>query len=65
MAQIQQLAKDGIFGDGMKVVASCDPPLCKACLHGKQHKSPILASQLKPLDISHLDPSDCVSGDQL
>lgn len=56
MTKIQQLAKDGIFGDHMKILAHCEIPLCKACLHGKQHKRPLTASTFQPLDSSHLQP---------
>ncbi len=49
----------------MKSLANCDQPLCKACIHGKQHKRPISPSVLQPLDSLHLVPGDCISGDQL
>ncbi len=65
MTRIQQLAKEGIFGDHLKVIATCDQPLCKACVHGKQHKRPLLPSTFQPIDSSHLQPGDCISGDQL
>jgi hypothetical protein len=65
MAKVQQLAKDGLFGASFKQISNCDPPLCKACIHGKQHKRPIITSVLQPLDSSHLTPGDCISGDQL
>jgi hypothetical protein len=65
MDKIQQLAKDGFFGASYKSISTCDPPLCKACIHGKQHKHPIIKSALQPLDSFHLAPGDCISGDQL
>jgi hypothetical protein len=65
MAKIQQLAKDVIFGTSFKAISTCDPPLCKACLHGKQQKHHIISTALQPLDSYHLQPGDCVSGDQL
>jgi hypothetical protein len=43
---------------------TCDPPLCKACLHGKQHRS-ASSNSSGVLDTLHLSPGDCVSGDQL
>lgn len=65
MARIQDLARNGHFGDANKKLATCDPPLCKACLHGKQHKWPLFQFHFQPLDSSNLSPGDCVSGDQL
>jgi hypothetical protein len=65
IARVQQLAKDGVFGAQFTSLANCDPPLCKACIHGKQHKRPTISSTLQPLDISHLAPGDCISGDEL
>lgn len=62
MAKIQQLAKDGIFGPSFKAISTGDPPLCKACLHGKQQKRPFFSADLQPLDSSHLVPGDCISG---
>jgi hypothetical protein len=56
MTRIQDLAKLGIFGDNKTKLASCGLPLCKACLHGKQHKCPIS---------SDLCPGDCISTNQL
>jgi hypothetical protein len=65
MTKIQQLAKEGIFGASFSNIATCNPPLCKACIHRKQHKQPIISAQLQPLDSTHLTPGDCISGDQL
>ena len=62
MNQIQQFAKEGIFGPTNKCISTCDIPLCKACVHGKQHRLPAGST---PLDIDHLTPGDCVSGDQI
>ncbi len=65
MSKIQQSARDGLLGASYKSIANCDQPLCKACLHGKQHKWPIVSSTLKPINSSHLEPGDYISGDQL
>jgi hypothetical protein len=62
MKQIQQFAREGLLGTSNKCISNCDIPLCKACLHGKQHRLP---SGTTPLDIGHLNPGDCVSGDQV
>jgi hypothetical protein len=41
-------------------------PLCRACIHGKQHHRPTTTTiATGTIDISHLTPGDCVSGDQL
>lgn len=65
MAQIQQLVKDGVFGDHLHHLSTCNPPLCKACIHGKPHKHPLHPSSLHPLDSLHLAPGDCISSDQI
>jgi hypothetical protein len=65
MNRIQRLAKQGFFGPNNVKLANCDPPLCKACLHGKQHKRPLSSSTLHPIDASDLNPGDCISGNQL
>jgi hypothetical protein len=66
MARVQQLAHDGIFGPSYKSIGACDPPLCQACLLGKQHKRETTPSTAQgSIDISHLNPGMCVSGDQL
>jgi hypothetical protein len=65
MTRIQDLAKLGIFGDNNTKLASCGPPLCKACLYGKQHKCPIISSDLRPIDSSDLCPGNCISANQL
>jgi hypothetical protein len=64
MTKVQQLAKSGIFGLSFIPLSTCDPPLCIACLHGKQHRSSS-SSSTGVLDALHLSPRDCVSGDQL
>jgi hypothetical protein len=64
--QIQQFARDGLFGSHLTSLGNCDAPLCKACLHGKQHRQAITVNSASgTLDISHLEPGDCVSGDQV
>jgi hypothetical protein len=63
MAKIQQLAKDGTFGAQFKSIANCDPLLCKACLHDKHHKKPIISATIQTSDISHLEPGGYISGD--
>jgi len=65
MSRIQDLARQGFFGITNKNLANCDAPLCKACIHGKQHKRPIPAHTMRPIDASDLSPGDCISGDQL
>jgi len=35
---VQQLAQIGVFGSHLKSVGNCDPPVCQACVHGKQHR---------------------------
>jgi hypothetical protein len=62
MKQIQQFARKGLLGTSNKCISNCNIPLCKACLHGKQHRLP---SGTTPLDIGHLNSGDCVSGDQV
>jgi hypothetical protein len=34
---VQQLDRIGVFGSHLKSVGNCDPPVCQACVHGKQH----------------------------
>lgn len=65
MTKIQQLAKAGHLGASCQNLSTCDPPMCKACVQGKQHKRPIINTDLQPLDSSHRQPGDCVSCDQL
>jgi len=65
MTRIQELARQGLLGTSNKRLANCDPPLCKACLHGKQHKRPVPLASQHPIDASDLCPGDCVSIDQL
>jgi hypothetical protein len=66
MARIQELACAGLFGASRTSIGHCDPPLCKACLHGKQHKRAITPTTATgSIDILHLQPGDCVSADQL
>jgi hypothetical protein len=66
MAKIQQLACDGLFGRNLTTLGSCDIPLCRSCAHGKQHHRTIPSHPAAgTLDISHLEPGDCVSGDQV
>ena len=60
---LQKLIRNSVFGSRFKLLGNCDPPLCKACIHGKQHRRAIIDPT--PLDISHLEPGDCVSGDQV
>jgi hypothetical protein len=59
------MASEGLFGAAYKSIANCDVPLCKAYIHAKQHKRPILKATLQPLDSQHLAPGDSVSGDQI
>jgi hypothetical protein len=65
MARVQALAKEGLFGSSNKDIANCEPPLCRACVHGKQHRRPINLALAGSLDSSHLQPGDCISCDQL
>jgi len=65
MNRLQDLARQGFLGLSNKALANCDPPLCKACLHGKQHKRPTPIANQHPIDASDLLPGDCVSIDQL
>ncbi len=66
MNQIQQFARDGLLGSHLKSLGSCDLPLCKSCTHGKQHRQAVTPnSTAGPLDALHLEPGDCVSGDQV
>jgi hypothetical protein len=65
MARIQSSAREGLLGPNNADIASCDAPLCKACIHGKQHRRPISSASPGPLDNNHLKPGDCVSCDQL
>jgi hypothetical protein len=65
MSTVQKMANEGLFGAAYKSIANCDIPLCKACIHAKQHKRPSLKATLQPLDTQHLAPGDCVSGDQI
>jgi hypothetical protein len=65
MTRVQSPAKEGYFGDQHKDIANCDPPLCKACVHGKQHRRSIPSTTTGPLDASNLQPGDGVSCDQL
>jgi len=65
MAHTQSLAIQGFLGPNNVKLSTCEPPLCKACLHGKQHKCPLNPSEFHPIDASHLSPGDCKSGDQL
>jgi hypothetical protein len=62
--RVQKLARDGIFGSHLKSVGNCDAPVCKACIHGKQHRHPI-PNPSRHIDSHHLEPGDCVSGDQV
>jgi len=62
MHQIQYFAKEGLLGSSAKALGNCDLPLCRACIHGKQHRK---SAGSTPLDIDHLNPGDCVSGDQV
>jgi hypothetical protein len=66
MTRIPQLACEGYFGASHVPISTCDIPLCRACLHGKQQRNPVTPRTVTgPLDMSHLTPGDCVSGDQL
>jgi hypothetical protein len=65
MSKIQQLAREGLLGTHLSSIGQCDIPLCRACIHGKQHRRAISRTTATPLDISHLEPGDCVSGDQV
>jgi hypothetical protein len=62
MIRLQQLAREGLLGPSNICISKCDIPVCKACVHGKQHRQPVGNT---PLDIDHLNPGDCVSGDQI
>jgi hypothetical protein len=62
--EIQQLARDGHFGDSLRCTSSCDKPLCHACCLGKAHKRPVTANST-PLKAAHVQPGDCISCDQL
>lgn len=66
MAQIQKIAWDGLFGPCFTFLGNCDTLLCKACIHGKQHWQAVTTNSAAGiLDISHLEPGDCASGDQV
>lgn len=65
MTQIQELAHKGFLGNSNSKLATCDPPLCKACLHSKQHWKPLNSSDFHPIDSSYLTPGDCIFEDQL
>jgi hypothetical protein len=66
MARVQVLARSGIFGPSFQSLGTCDPLLCKACLHGKQHRQAVTSTTATgSIDASHLQPGDCISGDQL
>jgi len=64
MDEIQQLARNGYFGESLTCIGSCDKPLCHACCLGKAHKRPI-SVDTTPLKATHLRAGDCVSCDQL
>jgi hypothetical protein len=61
---IQQLARDGYFGDTLHCIGSCDKPLCHACCMGKAHKRHV-STNTSPLKATHIQPGDCISCDQL
>ncbi len=66
MARVQDLARSGVLGSSYIPISTCDPPLCKACLHGKQHKRAVTPNTaIGSIDANHLQPGDCISGDQL
>jgi hypothetical protein len=66
MSRVQDLAHSGLFGPSFTSIGHCDPPLCKACLHGKQHKRAVTPNTATgSIDALHLNPGDCVSGDQI
>jgi hypothetical protein len=61
---VQYLARSGVLGPAFQSIGNCPIPLCHACVHGKQHCHSVPHDPL-PLDVSHLEPGDCVSCDQL
>jgi hypothetical protein len=61
---VQYLARSGALGSSIQSAGNCPVPLCHACIHGKQHRHSIPPDST-PIDVSHLDPGDCVSCDQL
>jgi hypothetical protein len=65
MAHVQSLAREGLLSPNNEDISSCDPPLCKACMNGKQHRRPISSALTGPLDSSNLKPGDCVSCNRL
>jgi hypothetical protein len=66
MAKIQALARLGHLGRAVQSISNCEPPLCKACLHGKQHRNSTTSiSASGVLDALHLNPGDCISGNQV
>jgi hypothetical protein len=66
MQQVQTFAKNGIFGPAYQKLGTCDLPLCKSCMHSKQHRSPVTPTTSPGIiDALHLEPGDCVSGDQV
>jgi len=66
MTKVQELARTVFFGRSLQNIGTCDIPLCKSCLHGKQHQSAITTTTASGvLDALHLTPGDCVSGDQV
>jgi hypothetical protein len=66
MGKVQELASSRVFGRQSISLSSCEPLLCKACLHGKQHRTPVTPSTSPGmLDALHLTLDNCISGDQL
>jgi hypothetical protein len=66
MARVQDLARSGVFNSSYVQISTCDPPLCKACLHGKQHRHAVTPSTATgSIDAHHVQPGDCISSDQL
>jgi len=61
---VQNLAGSGVLGPAFRSIGNCPISLCRACVHGKQHHCSVPRDPL-PLDVSHLEPGDCISCNQL
>jgi hypothetical protein len=66
MNKTQELARTSLFGCSLQNIGSCDVPLCKSCVHSKQHRSATTSTTASGiLDALHLMPGNCISGDQV
>jgi len=62
--KMQYLARFGLLGASLWSLSTSTSPLCRACIHRKQHRHPT-SSDATLIDVNHLEPGDCVSADQL